>query len=203
MTVLQDNMTDTATDWHSQGIHHRRRLDALLSDIMNLSQSYDQHHVKLDFALDNGKEPIYSHVDLITGEILHKYSQGVSPTLQPHHTTSGRPGVYALCHDRSKTIYVGANKYTDSTGSIHDRLSRFGRGIYDRLSPEENHSAGTKYRRIYGENTSGLYVSFVFYEQLDRAIWNEMKSLDIKLRDLEMLFIKKFSSPYLLNSIRK
>jgi hypothetical protein len=201
--VLQYAVTDSMVDWHSQSIAYRKQVDGLLDRIMDVAQMCDQHHVKLDFEIDASKEPIYSHTNLLTGEIIHKYSQGVSPVLKPHHTISGRSGVYALCHDRSKTIYVGANKYIDSAGSIYDRLSRFGRGIYDRLSPEENHSAGTKYRGLYGENTSNLYVSFVFYKQLGSSIFNLMDELNIKLKDLEMLYIRKFSSQYLLNVIRK
>ena len=202
--MLNESASDlSAAEWHSQSVVHRRRVDDLLNRIMDVAQMCDQHHVKLDFEIDSSKDPIYSHIDLLTGETVHKYSQGVSPALKPHHTISGRSGVYALCHDKSRTIYVGANKYVDSAGSIYDRLSRFGRVIYDRLSPEENHSAGSKYRRLYGEDTSNLYVSFVFYKQLGSRILDSMSELNVKLRDLEVLYIQKFSSQYLLNVIRK
>lgn len=180
------------------GLEETRSIDSILNDLMQVPRKYGQHHVKVDFSVSDCSMPARWDRDVVTGKLVPKYVDGVGLVLSPNGPVH-YPGVYALSMNKTHTVYVGANNGPDSKGSIYSRVTRFGKAIYDRLADNENHAAGTKYRQIYGEDTSSLYLSYMLYEQIPDSLLRDMKSARLLMSDLERLIIHKFRSKYLLN----
>jgi hypothetical protein len=183
------------------GMESTRPIDSLLTDIMDISKTMGQHHIKIDYEVDSNSKPKAYFKNLFDDKLKERYTCGVKVILEKNVPVYF-PGIYAFSLEKSKTVYVGANSFGKSSkGNIYDRLLRFGRAIYDRLPDSESHAAGSKYRNVYGNNTEKLYLSFVLYKQIPKSFLSEMKSMGIKEKNLEIFFIRKFRSKFLLNTI--
>jgi hypothetical protein len=158
--------------------------DELITLMMDTAKIMGQHHIKIDFALSDGD-----------------MEGGALPVFSPYMNTH-RSGLYAFSIDRSKTVYVGSNQdYSNNT--VYNRVIRFGRAINDREYSSEYHTAGRKYRTLYGNDTSKLYLSFLFYDQFTDHMIRMMRELRLNFSDIEKLLIRRFSSRYLLNVMNR
>lgn len=175
---------DDFFDMVSEAREYQSKSEKLIDMMMDQARYLNQHQVKIDF-------------DLVDPDGITE--GGTLPVFNPYVNTH-RAGVYAFSLDRSKTVYVGANlHYTNN--SVYNRVLRFGRAIHNREYSSENHTAGRKYRSLYGDDTSKLYLSFLFYEQFTIPMVDLMCELRLNHSDTEKLLIRKFSSRYLLNAM--
>lgn len=195
--MLQDDSYDFISEARSyQSDSHR-----LIDMIMERAQSLGQHHIKIDFDISDDRRSTLEQIYTVDGDSeISLSSGGILPVYTPHVNTYNK-GIYAFSIGRSKTVYVGANNYHNKRNNVYDRVIRFGRAIYNSEYINEGHSAGRKYRALYGEDTSELYVSFLFYEQFTADMERLMSKLRLDHSDIETLLIQRFSSKYLLNSI--
>ena len=198
-------MLDTDTDFFdmiAEARSHQKKVDALLSAIMDECNVLGQHHIKLNFnVVPVRPDYTYSYRSLDGADNDVGFaSGGVHPVFTPHVYTYNC-GVYAISKGKSKTIYIGANYSYSQRNGVYDRVIRFGKAIHDRMHFSETHPAGQKYRNIYGIDTSDLYLSFIFYDQFTSEIVDMMGDLKLQYSDIEHLMIKKFRSQYLLNTI--
>lgn len=173
----------------------------LIDMIMDRAKILGQHHIKIDFNISEYRKSNIEQIHTVDGKTEVSFlSGGILPVFTPYVNTY-KHGIYAFSLGKSKTVYVGANEFWSARSTIYHRVIRFGRAIYNSEYISESHPAGRKYRALYGEDTSQLYVSFLFYEQFTSDMESLMSKLKIDHSDIEHLLIKKFSSKYLLNSI--
>lgn len=203
MTVIEESQTDFF-DMVAEARSYQKKVDDLLSAIMDECRILGQHHIKLDFnVVPVAVDRALSYRSLDGTDVVESITGGgVHPVFTPYVNTY-KCGVYAISKGKSKTIYIGANEIHNYRNNVYDRVIRFGKAIHNRMHYSETHSAGEKYRSLYGEDTSDLYLSFIFYDQFTPQMIAMMHELKLRCTDIEYLMIKKFSSQYLLNVIRK
>ena len=199
--ILEDDFFDLAKEANL----YKQNINLLLKDIMDTCKSYNQHHIKLDFNIVPPDSKFVETYRTIYGDVLirnYGVYGGVHPIFAPYVYTYNS-GIYAISKHKQNTVYIGANEYDNQRNNVYDRIIRFGKAIYNRMHTTETHPAGTRYRSIYGEDTSDLYLSFLFYDQFSPVSKKLMRELNLKYNHIEHLMIKKFTSQYLLNMIGK
>lgn len=192
-------MTSEAYDFTSEAAAYQADANRLVKLLIDRSRNLGQHHIKLDYALADDRS-IYTQTfsTLFGTEHVSMAYGGVLPVYTPYVNTY-KKGIYAFSLGKSKTVYIGANQYDNMHNGVYGRVIRFGRAIYNREYDAECHPAGRKYRRLYGEDTSELYLSFLFYEQFTPWMKGIMRRMHMDYAGVERLLIRKFHSKYLLN----
>lgn len=185
-------------DMVSEAREYQSKSENLVDMMMDQAKYLNQHHIKIDFDLVEGGNRVI--LRNLAGHIIPSHEGGVLPVFQPHVNTYGN-GIYAFSLHRSRTVYVGANQPDNFRNNVYDRVIRFGRSIHYREYESETHSAGKKYRNLYGSDTSNLYLSFLLYNQFTDPMTDLMHELRLDYSDIETILIRKFSSKYLLNTI--
>lgn len=188
-----------AYDFTSDVAAYQADANRLVKLLINRSRSLGQHHIKLDYALADDRSIYTQTVSTLFGiEHMSMAYGGVLPVFTPYVNTY-KNGVYAFSLGKSKTVYVGANEHDNIRNTVYDRVIRFGRAVYNSEYDSECHSAGRKYRSLYGEDTSELYLSFLFYDQFTPWMKGIMRRMHMDYAGVERLLIRKFYSRYLLN----
>lgn len=196
-------LQDASYDFIAEARSYQSNSHQLIDMIMDRARELQQHHIKIDFNISDDRRSTPQKIYTVEGSSeISLSSGGILPVFTPHVKTYNK-GIYAFSIGRSKTVYVGANNYHNRRNQIYHRVIRFGRAIYNSEYIDENHSAGRKYRALYGEDTSELYISFLFYSQFTAGMKDLMSRLNLDYSDIETLLIKKFSSRYLLNSTHR
>jgi hypothetical protein len=89
---------------------------------------------------------------------LNSEKQGIWTSPKPHVSLHGLPGLYSIFR-HNQLMYIGK-----SSKDIGMRLGRFVKEVNNQSRLDENHPAGDKWRRFFGEsNLDGCQIMFSEY----------------------------------------